>query len=206
MIQLSIDLSLKPGFAWLEVLSRSTINHLGSAQADYPDEAAGGYPKGLIRRVEFVIDRLFRDLTPHVERHGIPDRIVIEETNLGRANGRSQKVLEWLHLVLCLELESRGWLDRVSYVYPSAWRKAINLQLSPEQKANNRVLSKMKSLGKTSHAEKVARGIKGKITKKHLAVQKANDLFDLDLKRKDEDRADAICLGVGAALGADVCV
>jgi hypothetical protein len=36
---------------------------------------------------------------------------------------------------------------------------------------------------------------RGKITPKHLAVQKSNELYGLELKLKDDDIADAILLG-----------
>ena len=40
-------------------------------------------------------------------------------------------------------------------------------------------------------------GVVGRVTSKHLSVQKANEMFKLDLLQKDNDVADAILLGVG---------
>ena len=65
---------------------------------------------------------------------------------------------------------------------PSQWRKILEMRLSKEQKENNKLVSK---------------GVKrGRITKKHLSVEMANARFNLKLKLKDNDIADACNLAV----------
>ena len=46
--------------------------------------------------------------------------------------------------------------------------------------------------------------IGSKVTLKHVAVRKANQFFQLELKQKDNDIADAILLGVAFLQGAQV--
>lgn len=78
------------------------------------------------------------------------------------------------------KLASLGAIDSVHYRDPSAWRKILNLRLSPEQKANNKMVSQGK--------------IRGRITPKHLSVLRANELFNLELLLKDNDKSDALLL------------
>jgi hypothetical protein len=70
--------------------------------------------------------------------------------------------------------------------------------LSKEQKKANAKLSKAKRESALAGVklDKKKLGIKGKTNKKHLAVQRANDEYNLKLKQKDNNEADAICLGL----------
>jgi hypothetical protein len=47
--------------------------------------------------------------------------------------------------------------------------------------------------------------VKGKVTTKHLAVRLVNSVYGLGLKQKDNNDADAICLGLAFFAGAQPC-
>ena len=63
-----------------------------------------------------------------------------------------------------------------------------------EKKQNAQIRKKKKATGATVVKNEEGKRI-GKIGKKHVNVRRANELFGLELKLKDEDRADAILLG-----------
>jgi hypothetical protein len=48
-------------------------------------------------------------------------------------------------------------------------------------------------------------GIKGKVTKKHLSVRWVNETFGFNMKVKDNDICDAVCLGSAYIKGCKVC-
>jgi hypothetical protein len=79
--------------------------------------------------------------------------------------------------------------------------------MSKDDKINNKVLKKAKELAAAtkSKLDKSKVGIKGAVTKKHLAIRFVNATYGLDLKVKDNDIADAICLGAAYLNGARTC-
>lgn len=190
MVVLALDLSTKTGYAVLD-----------GKQGQKPKLSAYGtvyLPKGVIKNYgdypwSFVdaVDDLVDQLTTIWENREL-DAIVIEETNLASFSRMSQKALEFIHHAVLLELRK---LDiPVYYINTSEWRSILKLNLSTEEKKHNRM----------TKAQRAELGIKGKITKKHLSVRKANELYGLKLKIKSNDIADAICLGVSWFLGATV--
>lgn len=152
-----------------------------------------GYPHGFIKAVgdqaEEVL-RLVLDKKPSI--------VVIEETNLGKQR-YTQKYLEWLHKSL---LDKLLLTDvKVVYVSSSQWRSALSLVMSRQDRKNNQKLSKARKLG----VDKKVFGVRGKITKKHLAVRYVNEKYKLGFKVKDNDVADAICLCDAFLSGVIVC-
>jgi len=111
-----------------------------------------------------------------------PDKVVIEQTNAGVCSSRlTQKLLEWIHYRVLITVVStlKFYPD---YISTSRWRSNLGVVLNKEQRVHNK---------------QVKNGdIKGKITPKHLAVQKVNELYGLDFKIKDNDKADAILMGL----------
>jgi Holliday junction resolvasome RuvABC endonuclease subunit len=105
-----------------------------------------------------------------------PDVVVIENTVRGR-NRNTQRLLEFIHKSVLDFLRDRF---KIKYLDPSEWRKILEIRLSNDDKKNNRLVSAGKK--------------RGRITKKHLSVRMANQIFDLKLKIKDNDVADALCL------------
>jgi len=142
-------------------------------------------------------DEMAESVLALARQHQVTE-IVIEETNLGK-NRYSQKILEFIH---CLVLEKLKLAHecQVLYLSSSAWRKELKLTLTPEQKKANAKLSaaKKKSAESGVKLDKTALGIKGKVTNKHLALFYVRDRFGLEFLAKDDDIADAICLGTAS--------
>lgn len=140
----------------------------------------------------------------------VPDIVVIEEINLGR-NRYTQKELDFIHCCVLKEIEA---LNRrisshikVVYISSSAWRSALKMEMSREQKKNNAKLSKAKRQAAASgeRLNKKRLGIAGKITKKHVAINWVNEVFGTKFKMKDNDEVDAISLGAAYLIGAIIC-
>jgi hypothetical protein len=206
---LCLDLSTHAGYAFLEgergekpkLIKYGTI-HLGKSVVEY-----GPYPYGYVLCARAQIGNLINLLMDD------PDVIVIEETNMGR-NRYTQKLLEFLHHELILRLEDIAYRRKagggsleVVYLDSSEWRSNLGLKMSKEQKKLNAKLSKAKreAAEAGSKLDKKKLGIKGKTTAKHLAVAHANESYDLKLKVKDNDAADAICLGLAYCNNATPC-
>lgn len=109
-----------------------------------------------------------------------PTFIVIENSVKGK-NSQTQRLIEWFHFTVLGVV----MLQKLPFAYmmPSEWRSAVNLRLSKDEKKNNRDVSAGKK--------------RGKITRKHLSVNMVNEIYNLGLKLKHNDQADAILLGVG---------
>lgn len=135
-----------------------------------------------------------------------PDVIVVEETNLGR-NRYTQKILEFIHQELLRLLRP---LDiPVRYINTGEWRRVAGVSISALERKNNDRLNRARRLhretGITLAAAKKKLGVKGKVTKKHVSVRFINELYDFDWKLKDNDTAEAICLGIAFFKGASFC-
>lgn len=133
------------------------------------------YPLNIADAAELVVKRII-DL---VEADDPFDFVVIENTNKGR-NRHTQRLLEFIHYVLIRYLSA--WGVPFGYMDSSEWRRIVGLKLTKEDKKNNRDVSANKK--------------RGRVTKKHLAIRLVEEEFGLKLKVKDNDRADAILLGL----------
>jgi hypothetical protein len=131
------------------------------------------YPYNLLDAANEMGQRLL-DIVLKIE----PDKIVIENTVKGK-NRHTQRLLEWIHKEVTERLRSKN--ISFHYLDPSEWRSILEIRLTNEDKKNNRLVNSGKK--------------RGKVTKKHLSVRAANHLYSLNLKIKDNDIADAICLG-----------
>lgn len=200
---LALDLSTHSGYAIFEgetgskpsLLNYNTI-HLGE-----PVHGFGPYPA--CYRV--AARTMARKLLNNVAASEI-DVVIIEEINLGR-NRYTQKLLENIHTAVLDELETWPKLKEVVYLDSSEWRHNLGLRMSKEQKRSNAKLSKAKRTAATSRValDKKVLGIRGKISAKHLSVAHANEVYGLKLKMKDNDVADAICLGLAYCNKATPC-
>lgn len=181
---------------------------------DFGDEI---YPWNYIHASKAAAEQL---VALAVEVH--PDVIVIEETNLAKAR-YSQKLLEFFHNALLNKISesyTAGILTMpVFYLSSQVWRTALGLVMSKDDKKNNKLVK----LAKEKHAiavnlAKIAGkkppslqsikkdlGVAGKVNWKKLALRFANDKYSLNLQPKDDDIADAICVGTAFAVGARPC-
>jgi Holliday junction resolvasome RuvABC endonuclease subunit len=135
------------------------------------------YPYNIIDAAEEVAQSILKlvDLND-------PNIVVIENTVRGRSRD-TQRWLEFMHSAILRILRHRV---PVKYMDPSAWRKIVEMRLSNDQKKNNRDVSAGKK--------------RGRIGKKHLSVNMVNEKYNLGLKLKNNDQADAILLGLAYCL------
>lgn len=199
---LALDIATTTGYALFKINTKD-VELVTFGTKSLPKSAIeyGEYPWNILYASKELAQAIFELVRDHK-----PTIVVIEETNSGgRASGYSQKLLEFLHNAVLNHLDPREEQEapEVAYVLTRTWRKALGIKLSPEDKINNRKLSAAKSSAKKkkSKLDKSALGIKGKITLKHKSVQFVNERFGLGLIAKDDDIADAICLGLAYITG-----
>lgn len=194
---LALDISTNAGWALLEDATWASphpprLVEYGNVANEIPaHEFPGKYPQTYINSATSIASRLV-----NLVRMYRPDFIVIEETNLGK-NRYSQKLLEFIHCIFNVQLATLPTPPPVTYISSSVWRKKLGIGLSKEDKKQNAKLSKAKSAAKKAGTalDKKSLGIRGKVSKKHVAVRYVNERFNLEFKVKDNDIAEAITLG-----------
>ncbi len=191
---LSLDFSTSTGFALAEGEMgglRPTILKKGTIELENTILAYGKYPFCYYVAANTLATRIFA----LIERTR-PDAIVIEESNLGKSR-YAQKSLEFVHCLVLQKILSMGALiPPVVYLSSSAWRQALKLEMTKEQKKANAKLSKAKresaALGQKLDKKKL--GVRGRVTKKHVAIAWVLETYGLKLRACDDDIADAICI------------
>lgn len=205
MRRLILDLSTSTGYA---VFEEDKLVKYGTLTLPRRAREYGKYPWSLFDAAQ--------DLARQAEILAIewaPNEVVVEETNLGKANRYSQKLLEWIHFAVLQNLP-KGRFGDVLYISSAAWRKTLGIGVNADQRKQNQKLSRLKSecrdasgkldLKKLNEKKKAA-GIGGKVTKKHAAIAYVNQRLGMALRPKDDDVADAICLGLARIEGAPLC-
>lgn len=187
----ALDLSTKTGFAYLGYSNTREEYWCVAGRVTAP-AINKPYPYDFVDRADTIATELLN--TRAMAGMGNLACIVIEETN-GSKSRYAQKMLEFIHSAVLREYRNG---PMVHYINSSDWRKVMGIQLTKEQKKQNQTLTKKLREGKT----KKEIGIKGKITKKHLALNYVNSTFLEQFKVKDNDVAEAICLGL--AYGKDI--
>jgi hypothetical protein len=175
---LALDLSTKTGWSCFDdgkLVDSGTLTkvEIHDFNVNKHPNLSGHYPRNIANAA--------KDVAAHVARLVVdvaPDIVVVENSVKGR-NRHTQRYIEWMHLYVLIALNFN-----VTYMDPSEWRKIVDLRLSKVDKDNNKAVKKKEK--------------RGKITRKHLSVRLANALFNLQLKIKDNDRADALLLGYAA--------
>jgi hypothetical protein len=131
------------------------------------------YPFNLLKSSKEMADAMYAIIETYKPIH----LVVIENTVKGR-NRTIQRWLEWMHKDFLELLIKNNY--KFLYLDPSEWRAKLGLRLSKEQKKHNREVSSGKS--------------KKRINKKHLSIDYANSRYNLKLKVKNNNEADALNL------------
>lgn len=196
---LALDLSSRIGYCYFHVEDFS-IKSLRYGKLDfktltpfsmkYDKSGVENHPYDYLNFTNILTEQFNQS----VLQQEMPDIIIIEQTNKGR-NRWTQKLLEWEHYSICSLLVAQGFKDGIKYIDTSKWRSILNIKLSLEQKRTNRKIKKEKTA--LVEAGESIGGMKGKTNTKHLALTFVNEKFKLNppLKMKDNDIADAICVG-----------
>lgn len=187
---LSLDVSGKTG--WASILSTENgivLEEHGILPQIH--EPVGPYPGNYVDWSNLVFDGILTLINKHT-----PKVLVIEETCAGSKNVYSQKFLEFCHYNLANFIKNSG-IESV-YLLTGAWRSEVGCKMTKEESKHNVAVKDYKDKNNT----KVAKGADGKrigkLTKKHINIRRANELFGKFLKeplrKKDEDEADALLL------------
>ena len=187
---LSLDVSTKTGFA---VLSSDGLDYQLLAYGQLPkiSEPEGSYPGNYVVWAYSV----FKEISILVDRFA-PDVLVIEETASGSKNVYSQKILEFCHMLIAKMIYETG--IKSLYFMTEEWRRLAGCQMTKEESKHNKSVKKYKDKNSTSIAYDEKGKRVGKLTRKHINVRRANEVFGEflrePLRMKDEDTADALLL------------
>jgi hypothetical protein len=188
---LALDMSTKTG--WASMISTDTdiiLEAYGQVpQIHTPD---GLYPDHFVEWAHAVYAEIVKLIDANA-----PDVLVIEETAAGSKSIYSQKILEWIHyLVAKLIKESK---IKAVYLMTEQWRRETGCLMSKEESKHNKEVKKYKDKNNTSIAYDENGKRIGRITRKHVNIRRANEVFGKFLKaplrKKDEDTADSLLLG-----------
>jgi len=204
-IILSLDLSTKAGWALLE--AGSTPKLLGYGHIEKQDE-----PKMYVYPFSYLMwsKNIWDQIESLVVQHK-PDILAIEETAIKpSSNNFSQKLLEFIHFRMAEYLGNNTYLKYV-YFKTEEWRRICDCKMTESEKKQNKFVTDFKKKNKKEKVEKngkmanvaaIAKDengkVLGKITRKHINVRRANEVFGLDLILKDNDMADALLMGYAA--------
>jgi len=125
------------------------------------------------------------------------DNVILEQTNKGRDRWK-QKQLEWLHYKLCMLLvtfEGTKVFQNnygIKYIDTMEWRKILGIKMDRDQRKSNKMIRTHNLEAKENVDIKRIRGI---VNAKTLAVDFANERFGLNMIKKHNNIADAICVG-----------
>lgn len=115
---------------------------------------------------------------------------ILEQTNKGQDRWK-QKQLEWLHHELC-EILIRYKDTQVKYIDTMEWRRLLGIKMSKEQRKMNKEIREHNKAAKEDKSLTRAMGI---TDTKTLSIDFANEKFNLRMQKKDNNIADAICVG-----------
>jgi len=186
---LSLDISTKTGWAFIEFdLDNNKLKLLDyGVISGIPEPINIPYPKSYLHWSKQCSDKIFDIIKKY--KYNI---ICIEETSKGSKNAYSQKILEFIHFRVSEYLIEKE--NIIPYYYQTGeWRHIVGCSMTKEEKKRNSEVRKQHKNGNKIVKDKEGKRI-GIIGKKHVNIRKANEIFNLSLIRKDEDKADAILI------------
>lgn len=203
---LALDVSTKPGWAFFK---QKELVRYGTIFADREaKDFSVPYPFNFVYLAEYTVTRLVKEvIDPCIEESIEPLVVVIEETNPGK-NVYSQKKLEFIHYALAKALAHRRIFPK--YIRDGAWKNVVGARQNPEEKKLNSRIARYKKRNNTQLAKFDLDGsgkekVVGKLGPKHYALRAFKEHFGIELKRSDEDAADAALIGLAYLKGVPVC-
>lgn len=189
---LGLDLSTKPGFALITDKKLMFYGTLDNTELFKKAKKSYNYPESYLKATDQIVYNIYELIESLIPNYGIIDVVVIEETT-GSHNNYSQKILEFIHYSLCkLLLENQF---KIVYIRDGVWKKMMGAHMTKDEKNNNAKISRLKRELGVKIVRKDKKGNKlRKVSKKDAYIRAANSMFNLSLKRKDEDQAAAILL------------
>lgn len=186
---LCLDMSTKTGWS-LGLATEEAYSLLEHGAIEKIDKPNAKYPSDYVLWARLCHEKITALIFIYK-----PDVLVIEETSKGSKNNFSQKILEFIHFLVAQTIMNLNL--NVKYLMTGEWRDAVGARMSKEESKRNAKARKIKEKTGQKLAKDEDGKVIGKITKKHVNVRRANEIFGLNLKVKDNDAADAILLGYG---------
>lgn len=191
---LALDVSTKTGWSLLHSeLDGENFTLEANGQFEPMVEPTDSpYPNNYV----FWAEECFNKIYKLIERYS-PDVLVIEETTSGSKSAYSQKILEWIHFLLAKFIQESN--IKAIYILTEQWRRETGCLMSKEESKHNKEVKKYKEAHETNIAYDSNGKRVGRITRKHVNIRRANEVFSKFLKeplrKKDEDTADSLLLG-----------
>lgn len=188
---LALDISTKTGFAVVDIDGNKFNLIVAGTLEKISEPSMPKYPVNYLHWARAC----FVHMKQLVEAYN-PDEFVIEETAKGSKNNMSQKIVEFIHHELALffeQTDKSGKNYPRTYFLTEEWRRICGCVMNDSEKKQNAEVRKQKKKGKTVCKNEEGKRI-GLIGKKHVNVRRANEVYNLELILKDEDRADALLL------------
>ena len=168
------------------------LESYGTLEQIHGEGMQGQYPVNYVvwaytcfAQIEELIDRF------------APDVLVIEETVAGSKAVYTQKILEWIHFLVAKYIKETN--IKAIYLLTGAWRSEVGAKMTKEESKHNKKVKAYKEENGTSIAYDDKGKRIGKLSKKHINIRRANEVFGKFLKtplrKKDEDTADSLLLG-----------
>ena len=187
---LALDISTKTGWALLVSGDLMYLEAYGKIPAI--SEPIGTYPVNFVDWAYLCFGKIVELIDTLT-----PDVLVIEETCAGSKGVYSQKILEFIHFLVAKLIKETN--IKAVYLLTGAWRTEVGAKMTKEESKHNKAVKEYKE----KHNTKIARGTDGKrigkLTKKHINIRRANEVFGSflpkPLRKKDEDTADSLMLG-----------
>lgn len=187
---LSLDMSTKTGYA--SVVSGPNgivLEAYGTIpQIHTPD---GAYPESFIDWANAVFDKIYELIDCFA-----PDVLVIEETAAGSKAIYTQKILEWIHFLVAKFIKETK--IKAIYLMTEQWRRETGCKMTKEESKHNKQVKSYKEKNSTKIAYSESGKRVGRLTRKHINVRRANEVFGefltVPLRKKDEDTADSLLL------------
>jgi hypothetical protein len=189
---LALDVSTKTG--WSLLTSEGENFTLGDYGKLEPITEPDGwpYPNNYVIWAEDCFEEIWKVIDANK-----PDVLVIEETASGSKSAYSQKILEWIHFLLANFIKESN--IKVVYMLTEQWRRETGCLMTKEESKHNKKVKTFKEANDTSIARDENGKRIGRITRKHVNIRRANEVFSKFLKeplrKKDEDTADSLLLG-----------
>ena len=188
---LALDISSKTGWASM-VSTKDGIVLKGCGILSQIHQPEGAYPGSFVIWAKSVFEEIRKLIAVHC-----PDYLVIEETVAGSKAVYSQKFLEFVHFLVAQYILENS--IKSIYLLTGAWRAETGCKMSKEESTHNKEVKKYKEKNKTSVAYDINGKRIGRLTKKHINIRRANEVFGKffkePLRKKDEDTCDALLLG-----------
>ncbi len=188
---LSLDISTKTGWAVFESEEEgvSLIDYGVVDQIKQPDLP---YPESFVEWAYVC----FEKIVELIDRFA-PDVLVIEETSGNSKSSHSQKILEFIHFLVAKMI--RETRIKTVYIMSGQWYSETGCKISKGESKHNAAVRKYKQKNDTNIAYNEDGKRIGRITRKHVYIRRANEIFGEQLREplilKDEDKAAALLLG-----------